>query len=206
MAEELVTKLRYLRGAMLWTDADGRPIPLASEVNVALREAADRIEALTADRSSSMGVKGLNDIAAERARQISKEGWSAAHDDTHTNGELATAAGVYALVAGSSDRHWIINGLSGNDYIAAAMKLWPWDRSWFKPSTPRRDLIKAAALIVAEIDRLDRLSALVDHTGGMEDEPKRWGHIRTAGPAVGEPLGMEETGEAGKVTAEPQKT
>jgi hypothetical protein len=35
---------------------------------------------------------------------------------------------------------------------------WPggWDWSWFKPTTPRRDLVKAGALIVAEIERLDR--------------------------------------------------
>jgi hypothetical protein len=33
---------------------------------------------------------------------------------------------------------------------------WPWEASWFKPSTARRDLIKAGALILAEIERLDR--------------------------------------------------
>jgi hypothetical protein len=33
---------------------------------------------------------------------------------------------------------------------------WPWDLKWWKPTTPRRDLVKAAALIVAEIERLDR--------------------------------------------------
>lgn len=36
--------------------------------------------------------------------------------------------------------------------------MWPWPASSpFKPSDPRRDLIKAAALIVAEIERLDRM-------------------------------------------------
>jgi hypothetical protein len=98
----------------------------------------------------------IDEIAAERARQVAEEGWSPEHDDTHTRGEMATAAGIYALVAGSTDRRWIVKGLSGNDYIEAAMKLWPWSRSWFKPTDPRRDLIKAAALIVAEIERLDR--------------------------------------------------
>lgn len=36
---------------------------------------------------------------------------------------------------------------------------WPWSREWWKPKNPRRDLVKAGALIVAEIERLDRLEA-----------------------------------------------
>jgi hypothetical protein len=34
--------------------------------------------------------------------------------------------------------------------------LWPWHDDWWKPKDRRRDLIRAAALIVAEIERLDR--------------------------------------------------
>jgi hypothetical protein len=35
-------------------------------------------------------------------------------------------------------------------------EFWPWSLHWWKPKSPRRDLIRAAALIVAEIERLDR--------------------------------------------------
>jgi len=34
--------------------------------------------------------------------------------------------------------------------------VWPWGGFTWKPTTPRRDLVKAAALILAEIERLDR--------------------------------------------------
>ena len=36
---------------------------------------------------------------------------------------------------------------------------WPWDESWFKPTPDDRirELVKAGALILAEIDRLQRL-------------------------------------------------
>lgn len=48
--------------------------------------------------------------------------------------------------------------------VAAALafieQAWPFDRRWFKPTDPRRDLVKAAALILAEIDRMDRASSL----------------------------------------------
>jgi len=35
---------------------------------------------------------------------------------------------------------------------------WPikWMAAWFKPTDPRRDLVKAGALCIAEIERLDR--------------------------------------------------
>ena len=34
---------------------------------------------------------------------------------------------------------------------------WPWVRRWWKPTDRRRDLVKAGALILAEIERLDRI-------------------------------------------------
>ena len=36
---------------------------------------------------------------------------------------------------------------------------WPWSLDWWKPKDPRRDLVRAGALIVAEIERLDRQPA-----------------------------------------------
>lgn len=98
----------------------------------------------------------IEEIAAERQRQMDAEGWTPEHDDAHSKGELAQAAGVYALAAGSHDYRWVLQGLPVNDYLAAAMKLWPWHKSWWKPTDRRRDLVKAGALIVAEIERLDR--------------------------------------------------
>ena len=40
-----------------------------------------------------------------------------------------------------------------------APEVFPWEDAWWKPTTPRRDLVKAAALILAEIERLDRMAA-----------------------------------------------
>lgn len=33
---------------------------------------------------------------------------------------------------------------------------WPWARDWWKPGTPRRMLEKAAAMIISEMERIDR--------------------------------------------------
>ena len=92
----------------------------------------------------------LREIDEERTRQIASEGWTAEHDDGHTNGELARAAGCYALHAGLPEPAQVAAGHAPGD--------WPWDAAWWKPKDRRRDLIRAAALIVAEVERLDRAS------------------------------------------------
>lgn len=82
--------------------------------------------------------EGVLLIADERARQIRTEGWTAEHDDEHTHGELAQAAVAYA----------------------GASTHWPWSPEAWKPTGDRvRDLVKAGALIAAELDRLLRLKA-----------------------------------------------
>ncbi|MGV8748316.1 hypothetical protein ACV36R_20520, partial [Pseudomonas aeruginosa] len=88
------------------------------------------------------------DVQAERRRQITAKGWTPEHDDEHDNGEMARAAACYAL-AGSS---------APNDGAAALLVslAWPWDQQWWKPTSARRDLVKACALALAEIERLDR--------------------------------------------------
>ena len=94
----------------------------------------------------------LREIDAERERQIVSEGWTPEHDDGHDRGELARAAGCYALHAGLPERAQVAAGYAPSDW-------WPWDTAWWKPKDRRRDLVRAAALIVAEIERLDRAAA-----------------------------------------------
>ncbi|HGM7819079.1 hypothetical protein [Pseudomonas aeruginosa] len=98
------------------------------------------------------------DVQAERKRQVEVEGWTPEHDDAHSHGQMARAAACYAL-AGSS---------APNDGTAALLVslAWPWDEQWWKPSTARRDMVKACALGLAEIERLDRAAA---SQGGPSD-------------------------------------
>lgn len=116
-------------------------------------------------------LSGVQLIVAERQRQIDVEGWTPEHDDEHGNGELAQAAACYAWPPPRP---------------VDVKKAWPWDRRWWKPTIPVRDpvacgcrsvgecnhfatptanaikqarirdLVKASALIAAEIDRLQR--------------------------------------------------
>jgi hypothetical protein len=85
------------------------------------------------------------DVLAERTRQVSDEGWDTAHDDRHVTFSLSQAAACYVFHA---------CGVYAGKYPV----LWPWDGEYWKPTTPRRDLVKAGALIIAEIERIDRAS------------------------------------------------
>jgi hypothetical protein len=86
------------------------------------------------------------DVLTERQRQVSVEGWTPEHDDGHGEGVLAQAAGCYARWA-----------FEGNRLPNWTPPDWPWDDEWWKAGDPRRNLIKAGALILAEIERLDRI-------------------------------------------------
>lgn len=92
---------------------------------------------------------GVELIAAERRRQVEAEGWTPEHDTKHWDGELALAAACYALPeAWRSD------------------DIWPWHPGWWKPRPDDRvrELVKAGALIAAEIDRLRAQAvARLDH-------------------------------------------
>jgi hypothetical protein len=91
-------------------------------------------------------------IAAERRRQVDVEGWDAAHDDEHLSGDLAAAAACYASMP--TIRHWAaLNNEIPDDGIPAEF---PWSPEFWKPLDNRRDLVRAGALIVAELDRENR--------------------------------------------------
>jgi hypothetical protein len=103
---------------------------------------------------------GAGLIAVERVRQISEESWTPEHDDQHKIAELTAAALAYASAA--QDQVTVItDGLVlANVALERSMDIfWPyeWGEEAWKPSPdPIRNLVKAGALIAAEIDRLQR--------------------------------------------------
>jgi hypothetical protein len=111
---------------------------------------------------------GAGLIAAERAKQIAVEGYTAAHDDEHTDGEIGMAAACFAAPEQIYVR---ANGRRGTTYSDP----WPWgyvvrgrsidDADGFRLHTTAerkegkdrlRQLVIAGALIAAEIDRIQR--------------------------------------------------
>lgn len=102
--------------------------------------------------------KAAFDVLAERRRQIEKEGWTPDHDDkTHLPGELALAACCYCVA----------------DDDEAPPAIWPWETKWWKPKDRRRNMVRAAALLLAEIERHDR----ADQMPNARDNPPRSGRV-----------------------------
>lgn len=114
------------------------------DVILALLDELEAAEKRIAELEGGAFNPAILDVVAERQRQKTIEGWTPEHDDEHCNGELAMAAVCYINETGTVNR----NG--GKPWG------WPWDASWWKPNARRRNLVKAGALILAEIERLDR--------------------------------------------------
>jgi hypothetical protein len=124
-----------------------------SEVLAALALTQDRSQlAVLVDLCGAASVpSAVERIAAERRRQIEEGGWTAERDDQYEGGELIGAALAYA-------RHTVRQTLGMRANVQPVSD-WPWRREEWNPSDdPIRNLVKAAALLAAEIDRLVRRS------------------------------------------------
>lgn len=87
--------------------------------------------------------RAASDVVIERLRQVHGEGFSFERDDSYDNGQLPRAAACYlTAAAGMPSRLRTLH--------------WPFAPEWLKPGMVREDLVKAGALILAEIERLDR--------------------------------------------------
>ena len=99
-------------------------------------------------------VKAIEDVIAERERQINVEAWTPDHDDVHVNDELSALACAYAMPPGA--REWSAESTGYGNTLCEAIVPNGWE---FKPADRRQELVKAGALIIAEIERMDRATA-----------------------------------------------
>jgi hypothetical protein len=144
-----------LENAIAW-------MPIAAPVNVVNKEPGKGQP--EPDKSTLQRIQGISDpwgysraavdVLSERARQISEEGWTPDQDDNQEAGELAYAASCYATPP--EDQSY--------------PELWPWDLKWWKPKDRRSNLVRAGALIIAEIERVDRLEEITPKPAELQGE------------------------------------
>jgi hypothetical protein len=95
--------------------------------------------------------RAVRDVVRERFRQITELGYSYEHDDRHnTHRELVMAAIYYAAdepIRKLLDSH----GFQLSDLHRVAFDL----------QDERTNVIRAAALLIAEVERLDRQSSIL---------------------------------------------
>lgn len=118
-------------------------------------------DATMAQEGPEESTPAARDVLAERKRQSTSKGYSSERDNQYTSGELALAAALFAIP---------YNAMHGNealvqqeDFVGLHMALelscgW---KATPEPD-PRKRLVKAGALILAEIERIDRA------TGGTQ--------------------------------------
>lgn len=138
ISDEFVT--RAMTEKLAINKARQWPEPKDGEPRLHIKE--QPVPAASSESVSQSLTDVLRDVIAERQRQVSVKGWTPEHDDTYTCGELSGAA---------------------ISYIEPMEAVFYWPAEWhddsFKPSDERRNLVKATALLLAEIERLDRISA-----------------------------------------------
>lgn len=116
-------------------------------------EFIDIIEEMKATQGAGM-TQALLDVQAERRRQVEVKDWPPEHDDEHVCDEIAALACFYAMPPGA--REWDASSTGYGDTLGSAML----PDGWLAKTGDRRiELIKAGALIIAEIERLDRAAA-----------------------------------------------
>jgi hypothetical protein len=98
---------------------------------------------------------GVQAIAIERQRQMATERFTSTHDEQYQRGELAKAAVAYAQLAAME----LDAGTRGHIGWLNPPAIWPWEAHWWKPVDARRDLVRAGALIAAQIDLIDQRDA-----------------------------------------------
>ena len=100
------------------------------------------------------------DVLNELARQQSEEGYTEEGDDQYNAMELSYAAGCYVRSA----------QLCGLQDVSAVPISWPWPAHTYKPKSVREDLVRAAALLLAEINRFDRLGKHIAQQAAKDAE------------------------------------
>lgn len=93
-------------------------------------------------------LSGMRRMLMERVRQIWVEGWTPEGDASYPAGVLEAAAECYL---------WELRARKERgEVLKSPPPAWPWAKEWWKPTEdPLTQIVKAAALCAAAIDRLE---------------------------------------------------
>jgi hypothetical protein len=144
-----------------WCDSpECQPIVEAAQARIQARVKAQLIttDPEPAEQPKGAPMTGTELIAAERRRQVEVEGWTSGHDAEHGTAELVDAAACYLMAPRLPVpiRHAVVISHGPDAGQPWTPERWPWEpRAWKPvPNDRVRELVKAGALIAAEIDRL----------------------------------------------------
>lgn len=107
------------------------------------------------DRDGSEAITGpaMRAVMMERLEQVERHGYTAAHDDMHDNGDLARGGLAYVMSG-------LAIAIEDPDLEDAAANQWPFSRELLRPTDDFTSYVKAAAMLIAEADRIHRARQL----------------------------------------------
>lgn len=126
------------------------PIPAL----VLLRD-APLVVPTTAEGADAIASPAVVAVLRERLRQVEAKGYDPHHDDLHDDAEIARGALAFLLLGLAEET----GDVAGFDRAA---QLWPFADELPLPGDYPDCLIKAAAMLIAELDRVIRARALID--------------------------------------------
>lgn len=97
---------------------------------------------------------GTDRINEERNAQVLVNGYTPDHDDGHDGFELTRAAAAYLLYVELANTDRVV--LPMITIRQECAEGWPWENGFRPSDDPIKNLVRAGALIAAEIDRLHR--------------------------------------------------
>lgn len=123
------------------------------ELHAQLDTARKTIRQFEEERASEQPLgRAFDDVLAERRRQINELGYTPDHDDDHVCGEISAYAAVYAMPPAARD--WDASNTGyGSTFREALTPI-----NWKVPEDKdrREELVNATAMLIAEIERIDR--------------------------------------------------
>ncbi|WP_287029988.1 hypothetical protein [Pseudomonas sp. UBA6310] len=126
------------------------PVKYALQAGRAVNKVRDEVARLNASPAEQQ-TDAARDVLAERQRQIAFELWTPEHDDEHVCDEIAAFASFYAMPPAA--REWDATSTGYGLTLGQAIVPAGWQT---KTGDRRRELVISGALILAEIERLDR--------------------------------------------------
>lgn len=108
--------------------------------------------------------QAAHDVLAERARQIAQEGYDTEHDDSHVNDEIAAMAALFVMPEAARD--WDASSTGYGHTLGEAIL--PADWNYPRLGARRDQLVKGAAMVLAEIERIDRTAIAANAASAVQ--------------------------------------
>lgn len=121
------------------------------------------VSATSTDAIAALQSPAIASVLRERLEQVERHGYSPAHDAEHEEAQIGQGALAYVCAGLAIEMGDTFEGeeaARSAAYLDGAVGIWPWESELFRPTDYATCLVKAAAMLIAELDRVIVAKAL----------------------------------------------